>query len=205
MWYYGYMNKNVAISWSIEFGPIIAFFGALHFLGSTDRGFISATAIFTVLTAAALLASYIYESRIALFPLIAGLSVIIFGVITLIYSNPLIFILKDSFYNGFFALFLLGGFAIEKPMLKILFKALFDMKDEGWMILSYRWGIMFLLLTIGNEVSWRFFGQEVWVQYKFWSTIATAIFGFYQLTLSKKFRNESATPLGLRNRMYHEK
>ena len=199
------MNKNVAISWSIEFGPIIAFFVALHFLGSTDRGFIVATALFTILTAVALVASYIYESRIALFPLIAGLSVIIFGVITLIFNNPLIFILKDTFYNGFFAILLLGGVAMKMPMLKILFKALFDMKDTGWMILSYRWGIMFLILTIGNEISWRLFGQEVWVQYKFWSTIVTAIFGFYQLTLSKKYRHESATPLGLRKNMYHEK
>jgi len=198
------MNKNVVLSWSIEFGPIVAFFIALHFLGSTGMGFITSTGIFTALTAVALVAAYYYEKRIAAFPLVAGLSVIIFGLITLIYQSPVVFMIKDTFYNGFFAVFLLGGAWFKKSMLKVLFKALFDMKDEGWYILSLRWGIMFLLLTVTNEIAWRMYGQEIWVQYKFWSTIATALFGFYQLTLSKKYRNETATPLGLRKKLYKE-
>ena len=98
------MYKNIAISWSIEFGPIIVFFLALHFLGDTDSGFITSTGIFTVLTAVALTASYLYEKRIAWFPLIAGLSVIAFGVLTLVFKNPVFFILKDTLYNGFFAI-----------------------------------------------------------------------------------------------------
>jgi intracellular septation protein len=192
------MHKNVIISWSIEFGPIVAFFIALHFLGDTDAGFIMSTGIFTALTVIALLASYYYEKRVAIFPLIAGISVILFGVATLFFKNPLLFILKDTIYNGFFAVLLLTGSLLKKAMLKPLFVALFDMKEKGWSILSTRWGVFFLLLTITNEIAWRIYGQDVWVVYKFWSTILTVVFGFYQITLSKKYRNETATEWGMR-------
>ena len=96
------MYKNIIISWSIEFGPIVVFFLALHYLGDTDSGFITSTAIFTALTAVALIASYLYEQRIAWFPLIAGLSVIFFGLMTLLFQNPFFFIIKDTLYNGIF-------------------------------------------------------------------------------------------------------
>jgi intracellular septation protein len=199
------MLRNILISWSIEFGPIIVFFIALSFLGSTDQGFITSTTIFSALTAVALIVSYIYEKRIAWFPLIAGVSVVFFGFLTFILKEPMLFIFKDTLYNGLFGVFLLVGVVFKKGLLKSLFVALFDMSDRGWYILSLRWGVFFVLLAIGNEISWRFFGRDVWVAYKFWSTIATVIFGFYQITLSKKYRNDTASPLGLRTKPYHAK
>lgn len=196
--------KAVIISWSIEFGPIALFFIALSLLGSGDREFLISTGIFTFFTAVALVASYILEKRVAWFPLIAGASVLFFGVITLFYKNPEIFMVKDTFYNGFFAIFLLVGACFKKAMLKPLFISLFDIQERGWFILSLRWGIFFLVLTILNELIWRNYSNEVWVSYKFWSTLATAVFGFYQLTLSKKWRNTTASPLGMRTKLYHK-
>mgnify|MGYP003544364481 CR=1 FL=1 len=192
------MYKTIFISWSIEFGPIAVFFIALSFLGDTNSGFIQATGIFTALTACALIASYLYEKRIAWFPLVAGVSVIAFGILTLITQNPIFFIVKDTIYNGVFGLFLLCGAVFNKGFLKPLFIALFDMSDRGWFVLSIRWGIFFVLLAVFNEITWREFGRDAWVMYKFWSTIATVVFGFYQITLSKKHRNDGASPWGMR-------
>lgn len=197
------MYKTIVISWSIEFGPIAVFFIALSFLGETDSGFIQATGIFTALTAVALAASYKIEKRIAWFPLIAGLSVIAFGILTLLTQNPIFFIVKDSIYNGAFGLFLLCGAVFNKGLLKPLFAALFDMSDRGWFILSVRWGVFFLLLAIFNEIIWREFGRDAWVMYKFWSTIATVVFGFYQITLSRKHRNDGASAWGMRIKPFH--
>ncbi|MBP6888906.1 MAG: septation protein IspZ [Candidatus Pacebacteria bacterium] len=196
--------KAVAVAWSIEFGPIILFFIALSFLGSDDAAFLISTAIFTIATAVALATSYILEKRIAWFPLIAGGSVLLFGIITLAFKNPELFMVKDTFYNGFFAVFLLGGAFFDKAMLKPLFIGLFDIQEKGWFILSVRWGLFFLLLTILNEIVWRNYSNDVWVSYKFWSTVLTAVFGFYQLTLSKRFRNKEASPLGLRTSLYRK-
>ena len=199
------MYKNNIISWSIEFGPIVVFFLALHYLGDTDSGFITSTAIFTALTAVALIASYLYEQRIAWFPLIAGLSVIFFGLITLLFQNPFFFIIKDTLYNGIFGGVLLVGACYKRALLRPIFIALFDISDKGWLVLSVRWGIFFVIIAILNEVSWRFYGQSAWVEYKFWSTLATGVFGFYQVTLSRKYRNEGSSPLGMRMKPYHAK
>jgi intracellular septation protein len=142
------MHKNVLISWSIEFGPIISFFVSINILGSEDKGFLVSTAVFIIAMILALFSSYRYEGRIAWFPLIAGVSVISFGTLALIFKAPIIFILKDTFYNGFFALLLLVGAVYNKALLKPLFKTLFDMSDTGWYKLSIRWGIFFAMLTI---------------------------------------------------------
>ncbi len=197
------MFKKFFISWSIEFGPIISFFITLSLLGDTHQGFLTATGIFTTLTALALLISYKYEKRIAWFPLITGIIVILFGVITLFLKEPIIFIWKDTFYNGGFALVFLVGVCYRKPLLKPLFIALFDMSDKGWLILSLRWGLFFLLLTLSNEIVWRNYDQSVWVSYKFWSTILTVIFGFAQITLARKYRNKTATKWGMQTDPFH--
>jgi intracellular septation protein len=199
------MYKNIAISWSIEFGPIVIFFISLSFLGNSDKGFIISTSLFSVLTALALVASFLYERRIAWFPLIAGVSVVAFGILTYLFQEPKLFIIKDTIYNGLFGMFLLIGIFLKKAFLKNLFVALFDMKDRGWYILTLRWGIFLVLLAIGNELVWRGLDRDAWVSYKFWSTIATVVFGFYQITLSKKYRNDTASPWGMRTKPYHAK
>lgn len=198
------MYRNVAISWSIEFGPIIVFFVSLAVLGSSEEGFVFSTGLFTAATALTLFVAYTRERRIALFPLIAGLSVILFGLATVWLKNPLIFILKDTIYNGAFAIFLLVGALMGKGWLKPLFAPLFDMQERGWYILSVRWCIVFFLLALSNEYFWRHYSNAVWVQYKFWSTVATTVFGLYQIRLSRAFRNEAATPWGMRMRRIGE-
>jgi len=192
------MHKNVIISWSIEFGPLLLFFLSLFYLGSDNKGFLISTAIFTFSMVVALFFSYFYEKRVALFPLITGTTAVSFGISTLIFENPIIFILKDTFYNAFFAILILITTLRGKSLMKILFYTLFDMSDRGWYILSIRWGIAFTVLFVGNEISWRYFGQDFWVVWKLWSTVGTMIFGFYQITLSKKYRNKSATKMGMR-------
>lgn len=188
----------MAISWSIEFGPIVVFFVSLALAGSSEEGFVLSTGLFTAATALTLFIAYTRERRIALFPLIAGLSVILFGVATVYFKNPLIFILKDTIYNGLFGVFLLIGVFMGKGWLKPLFAPLFDMQEQGWYILSVRWCIVFFLLALTNEYFWRHYSDAVWVQYKFWSTLATAAFGFYQIRLSREYRNPEATSWGMR-------
>ncbi len=184
---------KVALSWGIEFGPIISFF-----LTSDTLGFMPATIIFVSLTALALIIAYVKDRRIALFPLLAGLSVIGFGALTIVLDNPFFLIIKDTVYNGAFALALaIGLYVYKKPLLKSLFSALFCMTDKGWMILSRRWMVMFILLTLGNEVARVFYEPHIWVFYKMCATLITIVFGFYQLTLSRRERLPHSNKWGM--------
>lgn len=189
---------KIFFSWSIEFGPIVGFFIVLAIRGETNEGFVDSTALFVILTVIALVAAYVKDKRIALFPLVTGASVVLFGIATVLFHNPLIFILKDTFYNGLFAVVLFAGVMHGRGFLKSLFSSLFDMTDRGWYVLSVRWATMFFLLAFTNEIVWRNFSEQAWVVYKFVATIATIVFGFYQITLARRERNETASAWGMR-------
>lgn len=184
---------HVAVSWGVEFGPIFVFF-----LTSEWLGFIPATELFVGLTGLALLVAYARDRRIALFPLIAGLSVIAFGALTVFLDDPFYLIIKDTIYNGIFALILaIGLYRFKKPLLKNLFSSLFLMTDKGWMILSKRWMITFALLALSNEVAWRIFDPSEWIIYKMCATFVTLVFGLYQLTLSRRERLPESNRWGM--------
>lgn len=185
--------RRVATSWAIEFGPIVVFFLTAEYIG-----LIQSTGLFVFLTALALIASYTRDRRIALFPLLAGLSVIIFGCLTVFLRDPLYIIIKDTVYNGLFALAIaIGLYGYRRPILKDLFSSLFHMTDKGWFILSRRWMIMFILLAVSNELVRHFLSPVAWVNYKMIATFSTIVFGFYQITLSKRERMPDSNKWGM--------
>ncbi len=185
--------KKIATNWITEFGPIVAFFITSEFFG-----LVVGSSVFVTTTILALIVACIREKRLALFPLLAGISVIVFGVATVFFQNPFFIIIKDTFYNGIFALALFIGLVfLKKSFLKNLFGSLFKMTDRGWRILTIRWCVMFALLAISNEIVWRFYDTDMWLTYKMFATLITIIFGFYQITLSRRERLPEANKWGM--------
>lgn len=187
------MPQNLLLNLSIEFGPIIAFL-----ILSETTSFIFATAVFVALTTLALVASFIERRKVAWFPLIVAVSVIVFGLLTVILKNPFYIIIKDTLYNGAFALILFAGAIKGKGLLKLLFEGLFAITDRGWLILSVRWAFMFTLLAISNEIVRIHVLPEQWIYYKSIATVSTIIFSLYQFRLSKKERLPEANEWGMR-------
>lgn len=187
------MLTKLILNLGIEFGPIIAFLIASEFLA-----FFPAVSIFVILTIIAMIAGQIERGSFAWFPFIVGISVVITGLLTVLLENPFYIIIKDTIYNGAFAIVLIIGLYYKKSFLKPLFQGLFSMTPEGWRILTIRWSIMFILLTIGNEIARINLTPEKWVQYKSLATLTTIIFSLYQFKLSKKERLPSANSWGMR-------
>ena len=73
-----------------------------------------------------------------------------------------------------FAATLLGGLAFKKPLLGMVFDSVFNLTDEGWRKLTLRWGLFFLVMAVLNEIVWRNYSTDVWVNFK--------VFGFLPLT-----------------------
>ncbi len=187
------MIFKLIINLGIEFGPIIAFL-----IASELTTFIQATIIFVIITVVALIVGLIERREIAWFPLIAGVIIIFFGMLTIILNNPFFLIIKDTLYNGFFALILFVGLYFKKPLLEPLFKGLFSMTNKGWMILTFRWAIAFTLLAVSNEFARISLSPEGWVVYKGLATLGTIIFSLYQFKLSKAERLPNSTPWGMK-------
>ena len=51
-------------------------------------------------------------------------------------------------------------------MMKQFFGSQFFLNDKTWYKLSLRWGLLFLFLTIVNEITWRNLETDDWIVIK---------------------------------------
>lgn len=189
------VNTKALLHLMNEFAPVVAFFGAAQFYS-----FYTATAVLIVSTIAALIAGWVLERRLPVLPVISGLFVIISGFITICYKAPDALIVADSLYYFLMGVTILGGLFFKLNLLKRIFDATFAMYDEGWTILATRWIFIFLLAAAANEAARFALSPEEWVNFKVLKIITITVFGFYQFTLSKRFRiPEESNAWGLRN------
>lgn len=166
----------------LDLAPLAAFFIAYQ-----TYGLIAATACIIVVTLISLGYIYAKERAIAPMPLISGVAITILGGLT-IYLNDETFVkIKPTIVNLVFAAMLLGGVAFGKPVLKYVLDHAFKMDDAGWRKLSFRWGIFFVGLAALNEVIWRNFSTDFWVNFKVFGMMMLTIgFTFLQLPLMKE-------------------
>lgn len=190
--------QNILINWAVEFGPMGVFFGMLAFVGNDSKGFVVATGMFTLATILALLTAYIREGRVAIFALVAGAFIVVFGLATVYFDKPWIFQFEATMYHSFLALVLLPGLLRKHGSLKIFFIGLFDLKERGWFLISVHYFILFIVIAITNEFIWRTYPQSVWIIYKYIATISTIALGVCEIPVGKKYRNASATAWGVR-------
>lgn len=164
---------------TLEAGPLLLFF-----IANMRLGLIPATSILIVSVLLSLSLSYAFTRHIPLLPLITAAAVIIFGGLTLYFNDTTFIKLKPTILNGLFGLTLLGGLVFNKPLLPLVFDAVLDIDDEGWRILSFRWGLFFIFLAGLNEVIWRTQTEDFWVSFKVFGTMPLSlIFAFLQLPL----------------------
>lgn len=162
------VNSNLRLV--VDFTPLLGFFVANKLFGVQV-----ATVVLMALTFVALVIVYAAEKKVALMPLISGVAVTILGSMT-IYSHDETFIkIKPTVVNLMFAAILLGGVYFEKATFKYVLGHALSLQDEGWRKLSLRWGFFFLFLAGLNEVVWRNFPTDFWVNFK--------VFGMFTLTL----------------------
>lgn len=164
----------------IEFGPAAAFF-----LAYLAAGLFAATAAIMVASVASILVTWTMFRRVPTMPLVSAVMVVVFGSITLILNDKTFIMMKPTVLNAMFAVVLVGGIVLfDKPLLKLLFDEVFSLDAAGWRKLSLRWGVMFAVLAIVNEVVWRSFSEEIWATYKtFGQTILIFVFTLTQLPM----------------------
>ncbi|HEX7776935.1 MAG TPA: septation protein A [Parvibaculum sp.] len=184
----------------LELGPLVVFFlmnsrGNRIFGGAADQNIFYATASFMVATAASLIYSYWRFRKIPTMPLVTGVFVMVFGTLTLVLHNDIFIKLKPTLVNLLFAAALLGAAFTGRPLLKQLFDGALDLTDEGWMILTRRWGFFFIVLAALNEIIWRNFSTEFWAGFKLFGIMPlTIVFAMAQISVFKKYAAEKDEP-----------
>lgn len=185
---------GLAFNLVVEFGPLVLFLVMFEFFN-----FQVATIILVVTTIVVMVSGYVIQKRIALFPLFASGSVVVFGLATIFLKDANFIIIKDSLFYGIFGSIIIISLLMNRLVLKDLFFKLFAISDRGWKIVSWRWGIFMILLAISNEIFRIGFSEEIWVRYKTYALLVLVIFSAYQMLLSRKERTlEKSNAWGFR-------
>lgn len=155
-----------------DYGPLVLFFAAYWY-----SGLMAATAVIVVTSLVALGLTWFYERRVPIMPLVTAGVVTVFGGLTLWLQDETFIKMKPTIIQGIFAIVLLGGLALGRPLLKpLLGKMMPPMSDAGWRGLTFRYGLFFIVMAVLNEVVWRTQSTDFWVNFK--------VFGIMVLTIA---------------------
>jgi intracellular septation protein len=149
------------------FEPAVAPFLAPSILSGPSAGLFTATIVLMAAVAAALIVSYLSERRLPAVPLMTAALALVFGALTLYLQDATFIKMKPTVLYTSFGVALIGGLAINKPILPIICDKAIDLTERGWRLLTLRWGGFFFALAILNEIVWRTQSNDAWVAFKF--------------------------------------
>jgi intracellular septation protein len=195
---------NPLLKLVLDLGPLVLFFLANSrpalFLplvapilpadvASGERvGIFVATAVFMAAVVIALAISYALTRHLPIMPLVTAAVVLVFGSLTLVLHDELFIKLKPTIIYLLFGGVLLGGLALGKPVLGVVFDSVFHLTEEGWRRLTLRWALFFFALAILNEIVWRTQSTDFWVNFKVFGVLPlTFLFGALQYPLLTKY------------------
>lgn len=157
----------------LEFGPVVVFFATYKY-----ADIFKATLYMVVVTIGCLIASFLIDRKLSLPLMISGVILLISGFITLFSGDPAYIKMKPTIVYGIFSAALYIGCFMNKPILKDILKATVSMTNSNWNILSIRFGHYFLFMAVTNELIWRYFSENFWVNFKVFGALPITIVFF---------------------------
>jgi len=177
---------NPILKLVLDIGPLVLFFAA-----NSKFGIFAATGAFMAAALLALAVAYVMTRRIEVMTLVTAVIVVVFGSLTLVLHDATFIKLKPTIIYLLFGGTLLGGLLLGKPLLGLLFDQMFQLTEEGWRKLTWRWALFFFALAMLNEIVWRNFSTDFWVSFKVFGAVPlTFLFGALQMPLINKYAVE---------------
>ena len=163
----------------VDYSPLVAFFAVY-----LAAGLIPATIALMAVTVVAVILSLAIERRLPVMPVITAAVVMVFGGLTVWLNDERFIKMKPTIVQALFALVLFGGLLLGKPLLKPLLQSAWRLTDRGWFLITLRFAIFFAVMAVLNEIVWRSFSTDVWVNFKIFGILAlTFVFTAFQVPL----------------------
>ncbi len=195
-------DKKPIPSWAksvLELGPLVAFFIAYTMLKDTEfevfgqvyQGFILATALFIPLLLGSTAILWLLSGTLSVTQIFTAVLVIVFGGLSIWWNDERFFKMKPTLIYLLFSVILGVGLLRGQSYLQVLMGQALPLRAEGWMILTRRFMVFFLMLAVGNEVVWRVFSTSVWVNFKVFGITALMLaFFISQAGVFKRYAKE---------------
>ena len=181
----------------LEFVPLITFFLAYYYFPNSNNltgedlsveKIIFATKVFVPVLLVASVLSYLILRTISKMSVITALLVIFFGALTIWFRDPTFIKMKPTIIYLSFAIILIIGLMRNRSLLQSLMGSTLALEERGWVLLTKRIIIFFISLAFLNELVWRYFGQDQWVNFKtFGMPILSLLFFALQYRLFQKY------------------
>ena len=181
----------------LEVGPIAVFFLAYRLapvpagLSVSERQLeqiLFSTKVFVPTILAALAASWLLTRHLPRMAVITAVVVTVFGGLTLALRDDTFVKMKPTILYGLFAGILLFGLLRGQSYLKYLMDELIPMSDAGWMKFTVRFVVFYVALAVANEVVWRGWGTDTWVDFRtFVLPAANVLFVLAQVPLFQRY------------------
>ena len=186
-------KKSGWLNLAIDYGPLLIFFLVYRYFAPEDAGnsvaevlaVVKGTGAFIVAALVALGVSKWKLGHITPMLMLSTALIVFFGGLTIFFQDPVFVQVKPTIIYALFAVALLVGWRMGRPLLKYLLGAAFEgLSDRGWMALSRNWGFYFVALAILNEVLRAALPFEDWLAAKFWLFMPLSfLFTFMQLPM----------------------
>ena len=175
---------------TLDLGPLLVFFLTFQFFG-----IFAATGTFMVVIVAALVASYLMDNKLSPIALFTAVIVLVFGGLTLYLKNDTFLKIKPTIIYSTFCAILLGGMMFNRLFLKFALAFEFELPEQAWRTLTWRWSAFFAALAVLNEIVWRNVSTAHWVFFKVWIILPLVlVFALLQTPLLLKHRATEEPP-----------
>ena len=159
---------------ALEYGPLLLFLLGYWFVkdrsfliaGQTYSGFIVITAVFVLIFVLSILALWRLTGRLSPMQIVTLVVVLFMGGLSVWFNDERFFKMKPTLIYAFFAAALGVGLLQGKSYLRLVMEDALALQPAGWMILTRRIAVFFVVLAVVNELVWRNFSTETWVWFK---------------------------------------
>ena len=97
---------------------------------------------------------------------------------------------KSPIINGIFALTLIVSAALNKPLMRLAMKDVFDLSMSGWKKLTIAWALFFAMMGVLHYITAFTMSDEAWINFKTYGWIPIMLaFVVAQFLVLKKYLN----------------
>lgn len=193
---------NPILKQVLELGPTLAFFvlyvrikdDMFTFNGTEYTGFIVAAVVFVPILLIAMGMLWALTGKLSRMQVFTAFMVIFFGGLTAYFNDERFFKMKTTIVYGFLSAILAIGIWRGRSWLEYVMADMMPMQHEGWMILTKRLTLAFVVLAVANEFVWRTMSTDAWVKIEtFGFPIALMLFLFWQFAQLQPYVIEEDT------------